>query len=135
MSGRNTVLAAKSSPESFVQPFRQLHGYQGGSSWAQAGFCSGLACTCACALPPFRLRIRSTAKATKQASANPPTTPPTIAPVFVCCSGELREDGLADGGADVAKEADSSVAVDEVESGGIVDIADVTCRDMVDEVR
>lgn len=66
--------------------------------------------------------------------ATPPTTPPTIAPVFVCCSGGLTDDGLAWEGVDVAKEADSSGAVDDVESGGIVDIADGTCRDVVDVV-
>ena len=79
--------------------------------------------------------MKSTAKATKQMSATPPTTPPTIAPVLFCCSGKLTEDGLAGDVVDVAKEADSSAAVDDVESGGTVDITGVTCRDMVDEVR
>lgn len=68
-------------------------------------------------------------------SATPPTTPPTIAPVLFCCSGKLTADGPAGDVTDVAEEADSSAAVEDVESGGIVDIAGVTCRDVVDEVR
>lgn len=86
--------------------------------------------------------MRSPATARKAMSATPPTTPPTIAPVLFFCSGEFAERRLAEGMADVAESVtimdmvdvvDSITTVETVESGGIVDVAEVTCRDLVVE--